>query len=88
MRRAEAPGVNRVLRNVVFDIGWVFVHLDTEPFLAFLRDHGADARDLNSVLTQVALREHECGRLTGRGLLERFAALAPRPMDLNAAQER
>lgn len=88
MRRSEAPGVNRVLRNVVFDIGWVFVHLDTEPFLAFLRDHGAEAGDLNSVLTQVALHEHECGRLTGRGLLERFAALARRPMDLDAAHER
>ena len=61
------------MRNVVFDIGWVFVHLDSERFLQFLRAHGADARDLNSVLTRVALHEHECGRLCGRELLERFA---------------
>ncbi len=73
------------MRNVVFDIGWVFVHLDSERFLQFLRAHGADARDLNSVLTRVALHEHECGRLSGRELLERFAQLARQPMDLAAA---
>ncbi|EQD28286.1 haloacid dehalogenase-type hydrolase [mine drainage metagenome] len=73
------------MRNVVFDIGWVFVHLDSERFLQFLRAHGADARDLNSVLNRVALHEHECGRLSGRELLERFAQLAPQPMDLAAA---
>ena len=76
------------MRNVVFDIGWVFVHLDSERFLQFLRAHGADARDLTSVLTRVALHEHECGRLCGRELLERFAQIAPQPMDLTAAQER
>ena len=73
------------MRNVVFDIGWVFVHLDSERFLQFLRAHGADARDLNSVLTRVALHEHECGRLSGLELLERFAQMARQPMDLAAA---
>ena len=73
------------MRNVVFDIGWVFVHLDSERFLQFLRAHGADARDLNSVLTRVALHEHECGRLSGLELLERFAHMARQPMDLAAA---
>lgn len=76
------------MRNVVFDIGWVFVHLDSERFLQFLRAHGADARDLNSVLTRVALHEHECGRLSGRELLERFAQIAPQPMDLTTAHAR
>ncbi|MGC8521956.1 MAG: HAD family hydrolase [Steroidobacteraceae bacterium] len=75
------------MRNVVFDIGWVFVHLHTGPFLQFLRRHEVDAEDLNSVLTRVALNEHECGRLSGQELLERFAALARRPMDLAAAHE-
>lgn len=86
--RRDAPGVNSLLRNIVFDIGWVFVHLDTGSFLDFLRAHGAEVRDLNSVLTQVELHEHECGRLAGRDLLERFIGLAQQPMSLDAAHER
>ena len=74
-----------MIRNVVFDIGWVFVHLNSQPFLEFLRAHEADVPDLHSVLTRVALWDHECGRLHGRGLLERFAALARRPIDLEEA---
>ena len=74
-----------MIRNVVFDIGWVFVHLDHQPFLDFLAAHGADAPDLDSVLARIALEDHECGRLDGRGLLERCAALAPRPMTREAA---
>lgn len=75
-----------MIRNVVFDIGWVFVHLDHQPFLDFLCAHGADAPDLDSVLARIALEEHECGRMDGRGLLERCAALAARPMSLEAAR--
>jgi putative hydrolase of the HAD superfamily len=74
-----------LIRNVVFDIGWVFVHLDHQPFLDFLSAHGAEAPDLDSVLTRIALNDHECGRMDGRGLLERCAALAPRPMSPEAA---
>jgi HAD superfamily hydrolase (TIGR01509 family) len=74
-----------LIRNVVFDIGWVFVHLDHQPFLDFLCAHGADAPDLASVLERIALEDHECGRLDGQGLLERCAALASRPMSLEAA---
>ena len=74
-----------MIRNVVFDIGWVFVHLDHQPFLDFLADHGAEAPDLDSVLTRIALEDHECGRMDGRGHLERCAALAPRPMNLEDA---
>ena len=74
-----------MIRNVVFDIGWVFVHLDHQPFLDFLLAHGADAPDLASVLARIALDDHECGRMDGRGLLERCAALGARPMDLEAA---
>lgn len=77
-----------MIRNVVFDIGWVFVHLDSGPFLEFLRAHGAEVPDLHTVLSRVALWDHECGRLDGRGLLERFASLARRPMDLEEAHAR
>lgn len=74
-----------MIRNVVFDIGWVFVHLNHQPFLDFLSAHGAHAPDLDSVLQRIALEDHESGRMDGRGLLERCAALAPRPMSLEAA---
>ena len=84
MAAATNPG-GGLIRNVVFDIGWVFVHLDHKPFLDFLSAHGAHAPDLDSVLERIALEDHECGRLDGRGLLERCAALAPRPMSLEAA---
>jgi len=75
-----------LIRNVVFDIGWVFVHLNHQPFLDFLAAHGADAPDLDSVLARIALDDHECGRMDGQGLLERCAAIAPRPMSLEAAR--
>ena len=74
-----------MIRNVVFDIGWVFVHLNHRPFLDFLSAHGADAPDLDSVLVRIALEDHECGRMNGQGLLERCAALASKPMSLEAA---
>jgi putative hydrolase of the HAD superfamily len=74
-----------LIRNIVFDVGWVFVHLNHRPFLEFLSAHGAEASDLDSVLQRIALDDHECGRMDGRGLLERCAALAPQPMDLDAA---
>ncbi|HVS76020.1 MAG TPA: HAD family phosphatase [Steroidobacteraceae bacterium] len=74
-----------MIRNVVFDIGWVFVHLNHRPFLDFLSAHGADAPDLDSVLVRIALEDHECGRMDGRALLERCAALGQRPMSLEAA---
>ena len=75
-----------MIRNVVFDIGWVFVHLNHQPILDFLAAHGADAPDLDSVLARIALDDHECGRMDGQGLLERCAAIAPRPMSLEAAR--
>lgn len=74
-----------MIRNVVFDIGWVFVHLDHQPFLDFLTAHGAEAPDLDSVLARIALEDHECGRMDGQGLLQRCAAIAQRPMSLEDA---
>jgi HAD superfamily hydrolase (TIGR01509 family) len=78
-------GMSTPIRNVVFDIGWVFVHLNYRPFLEFLSAHEVQTPELHSVLTRVALWEHECGRLCGAELLERFASLARRPMDLAQA---
>jgi HAD superfamily hydrolase (TIGR01509 family) len=76
------------IRHVVFDIGWVFVHLNHRPFLEFLRAHGAEAADLESVLVRIALEDHETGRLPGQGLLERLAALTHPAVTLEQCHEQ
>jgi 2-haloacid dehalogenase len=67
-----------LIRDVVFDIGWVFVGIHPEPMLDFLVNHGAPRMDLSAALEEVGLDEHETGRVDGAGLIERFCALAPR----------
>lgn len=70
------------IRNIVFDIGWVFVRLNYRPLLELLRARGVEAADLHSVLARAALEDHESGRLHGRGLLERLAALTRDPVSV------
>ena len=64
--------------NVIFDIGWVLVHLAPEPLLALLRRHGAEVHRLEEVTGRIELHEHESGRLDGAGLVANIARLAPR----------
>jgi len=70
----------RDIDTVVFDIGWVLVHLTPHRLLDTLRASGADVATLRDVTTQIALTEHECGRLDGVGLLADLASLAPKPI--------
>lgn len=72
-----------MIRNIVFDIGWVLVRLNYRPLLGFLKAHGADFRERDAVMARIALQEHECGRLFGRGLLEQLAGLACEPVSLD-----
>jgi FMN phosphatase YigB (HAD superfamily) len=74
--------VSPPIRNVVFDIGWVFVRLKYQPMLDLLRARGVEAPDLHTALAAAALEEHESGRLHGLGLLERIAALAREPLSV------
>jgi 2-haloacid dehalogenase len=74
--------VSAPIRNVVFDIGWVFVRLNYQPMLELLRTRGVEAPDLHTALAAAALEEHESGRLHGLGLLERIAALAREPVSV------
>ena len=53
--------------NVIFDIGWVLVHLAPEPLLNLLRRHGAEVSRLDEVTGRIDLHEHESGRLDGPG---------------------
>ncbi|HLJ39245.1 MAG TPA: HAD family phosphatase [Steroidobacteraceae bacterium] len=62
------------IRNVVFDIGWVFVRLNYAPMLELFRSHGIEAENLHAVLARAALEDHESGRLSGLGLLERLCS--------------
>jgi HAD superfamily hydrolase (TIGR01509 family) len=76
-----------VIRNVVFDIGWVFVHLNPRPVMEFLAAHGCSAGNIEELVASVQLDDHESGRLHGQGLLERLAGLAKQPVvhaDLHA----
>jgi hypothetical protein len=50
------------IENIVFDIGWVFVHFDYAPLRDFLSARGVAGADLHAMLERAALSEHECGR--------------------------
>jgi HAD superfamily hydrolase (TIGR01509 family) len=65
----------QLIRNIVFDVGWVLVRLDYRPLLGFLQAHGAQLADRDAVMTRIRLEDHETGRLPGQGLLERLRAL-------------
>jgi HAD superfamily hydrolase (TIGR01509 family) len=74
-----------VIRSIVFDIGWVFVHLNPAPILKCLAEHECDVRDLHGLVSRLNLAEHETGRMTGRTLMETVAALGKRRMSLDLA---
>lgn len=67
------------MRNVVFDIGWVLVHLAPQPLLKLLRAHGAAVEKLEDVTSRIALHAHESGRLDGEGLIDDLTRLTAVP---------
>lgn len=69
-----------MIRNIVFDIGWVFLHLNPKPILDFLAEHGCDTTMIEDVAARIVLDDHESGRLHGHGLLERLQSLTVRPV--------
>jgi hypothetical protein len=69
-----------LIRNIVFDIGWVFLHLNPKPILDFLAEHGCDTTMIEDVAARIVLDDHESGRLHGHGLLERLQSLTVRPV--------
>lgn len=69
-----------MIRAIVFDIGWVFVKLNTRPVVDCLTEHGCEGLDVETWLARINLTEHETGRLTGRGLMEHMASLASKPL--------
>lgn len=77
-------GPNGQIRSVVFDIGWVLVHLDYGRLTTFLREHGADVADMRGIVARIELERHETGDLPGEGLLDNLARLGSRSIDLAA----
>lgn len=75
------------MRNVVFDIGQVLVHLDYRPLMALLGARGFVPTGLEDVVARIGLLEHESGRLDGAGLLDNLAALAPQPISRDEARD-
>jgi HAD superfamily hydrolase (TIGR01509 family) len=69
-----------LIRNVVFDIGQVFVHLDHRPLLGLLSSKGVHTDNLDALLERIDFDDHETGRLDGAGLMERLAGLATSPV--------
>jgi HAD superfamily hydrolase (TIGR01509 family) len=78
----QAVGGRRKTETIVFDIGWVFVHLDPRPILECLALRAADRPALQALVESVRLDDHETGRVHGDELLARLAALAERPVSL------
>jgi FMN phosphatase YigB (HAD superfamily) len=73
--------VRPTITSVVFDIGWVLLHLDYSRLTHFLRDHGVEVEHLREIWPRVELARHETGELPGDGLLSNLAGLGNRPMD-------
>jgi len=68
-----------MIRNIVFDIGRVFVNLVPDPLLGLLRAYGGTL-SLEQVVSRIGLLEHESGRLCGRELIENLSRLVPEPV--------
>ncbi len=71
------------ITSIVFDIGWVLVHLDYSRLTGFLREHGVDVERMRDVFTRIDLTAHESGDLPGERLLANLAGLGSRPMDVS-----
>ncbi len=70
---------------VVFDIGWVLLHLTPGPVLNWLSEHSVQHSGIEDIGARIGLEDHESGRLNGAGLLANLGKLAGNP-DLETAR--
>jgi FMN phosphatase YigB (HAD superfamily) len=73
--------VSTPVQAIVFDVGWVLLHLDYSPLTTYLQQHGADIASMRDVTARIGLEKHETGALPGEALLDNMASLGDRPMD-------
>jgi HAD superfamily hydrolase (TIGR01509 family) len=78
----------QLIRNVVFDIGQVFLRLNHRPFLGLLSDKGIDASNMDALLERISFNDHETGKIHGGAMLERFARLASVPVTVAELHEK
>jgi len=64
------------IKSVVFDVGWVLVHLDYSPLLKYLAGSGQNYA-MKEVIAAIDLEGHECGEFDGQQLLNNMTRLAP-----------
>jgi len=64
------------IESVVFDVGWVLVHLDYNPFLNYLSTSG-QRYHIQEVIAAIDLEAHERGELDGDQLLDNMVQLVP-----------
>jgi len=76
------------INSIVFDIGWVLLHLDYSPLTTYLKEHGADISSMRDVTSRIGLERHESGTLAGEELLANLARLGSRPMSLSELRQR
>ena len=58
-----------MIRNIVFDVGWVFVHLNPGPVIEFLAAHGVKAPSIDVIAENLMLPELKAGDLiVGRAM--------------------
>jgi HAD superfamily hydrolase (TIGR01509 family) len=77
-----------LIRNVVFDIGQVFLRLNHRPFLGLLSEKGIDASNMDALLERISFNDHETGKIHGGAMLERFAGLASVPISVADLHEK
>lgn len=64
------------IESVVFDVGWVLVHLNYQPLLNYLATSG-QRYDMKEVIAAIDLEAHERGEQGGQQLLDNMIQLAP-----------
>jgi len=64
------------IKSVVFDVGWVLVHLDYNPLLTYLASSG-QSYAMKEVIAAIDLEGHERGEFDGQQLLDNMVRLAP-----------
>ncbi len=65
------------INTVVFDVGWVLVHLDFKPLLSYLHPEGGNPYTMKEVVAAIDLEAHERGELPSTGLIDNLMRLKP-----------
>jgi len=64
------------IEAVVFDVGWVLVHLDFQPLLQCLQDAGL-GYSVPEIIAAIDLEAHERGEIGGEQLIDNLHGLVP-----------